>query len=139
MLGKRPAVFAAVVTSATLVPLAIFGGVGFAKGLPSASEYEYGPSGGQYGKMTICHHTHSKKNKQVTITISSSAWNAHKRHGDTLGACDQSKSTKPGNKNPGNDGTHGSSGGSNDAGASGSHGNSGDHGNSGNNGHHGKP
>ena len=68
MLGKRPA-FAAVVTAATLVPLAVFGGAGFAKGLPSASEYQYGPSGGQYGKMTICHHTHSKKHPQVTITV----------------------------------------------------------------------
>lgn len=131
MLGKRPAVFAAAVTSATLVPLAVFGGVGFAKGLPSASEYQYGPSGGQYGKMTICHHTHSKKNKQITITISSSAWKAHQKHGDTQGACDQSQSTKPGNKTPGNDGTHGNSGNSGNAG-----GDSATHGNSG---HHGKP
>jgi hypothetical protein len=130
MLGKRPAVFAAVVTAATIVPLAVFGGVGFAKGLPSASEYQYGPGGAQYGKMTICHHTHSKKNKQVTITISTSAWKAHQKHGDTQGACDQSQSTKHGNKNPGNNGTHGKSGASNDAGAKGNHGN---------NGHHGKP
>jgi len=136
MLGKRPAVFAAVVTAATLVPLAVFGGVGLAHGLPSASEYQYGPSGGQYGKMTICHHTHSKKNKQVTITISTSAWKAHQKHGDTQGACVQTGSTKPGNKNPGNDGTHGNSGSSNDAGSNGNHGNSG---NNGNNGHHGKP
>jgi hypothetical protein len=130
MLGKRPAVFAAVVTAATLVPLAVFGGAGFAKGLPSASEYEYGPGGGQYGKVTICHHTHSKKNKQVTITVSASALAAHLKHGDTQGACDQSKSTKPGNKNPGNDGTHVSSGSSSNAGTNGNHGN---------NGHHGKP
>jgi len=133
MLAKRSAVFAAVVTSATLVPLAVFGGVGLAKGLPSASEYQYGPSGGQYGKITICHHTHSKKNKQVTITISSSAWKAHAKHGDTRGACDQTASAKPGKKTPGNDGTsgtHGNSGSSNGAGASGTHGNSG---------HHGKP
>jgi hypothetical protein len=138
MLGKRPG-FAAAVTAATLVPLAVFGGVAFAKGLPSASEYQYGPSGGQYGKMTICHHTHSKKNPQVTITISANAWPAHQKHGDTQGACDQSHSTKPGNKNPGNDGTHGNSGNSgssHDAGSNGDHGNSGTHGNSGN---HGKP
>lgn len=139
MLGKRPAVFAAVVTAATLVPLAVFGGVGFARGLPSASEYEYGPSGGQYGKMTICHHTHSKKNKQVTITISSSAWRAHQRHGDTQGACDQSQSTKPGNKKPGNDGTHGSAGSSARSGSSGSSNDAGDGGHHGNSGHHGKP
>lgn len=130
MLGKRPA-FAAAVTAATLVPLAVFGGVGFAKGLPSASEYQYGPSGGQYGKMTICHHTHSKKHKQVTITISASAWQAHQKHGDTQGACAPAQSAaKPNHENPGHDGTHGNSGGSNDAGAGGNHGN---------NGHHGKP
>jgi hypothetical protein len=134
MLGKRPA-FAAAVTAATLVPLAVFGGVGFAKGLPSASEYQYGPSGGQYGKMTICHHTHSKKHKQVTITVSASAWRAHQKHGDTQGACapPQSQSTKPDRGNSGNQETHGNSGDSKDAG------NSGNHGNSGSNGHHGKP
>jgi hypothetical protein len=135
MLGKRPA-FAAAVTAATLVPLAVFGGVAFAKGGPSASEYQYGPSGGQYGKLTICHHTHSKKNKQVTIRISPNAWPAHLKHGDTQGACDQSQSTKPGNKNPGNNGTHGNSGNSGNSGSSQSAGNSGTHGNSGN---HGKP
>ena len=132
MLGKRPA-FAAAVTAATLVPLAVFGGVAFAKGGPSASEYQYGPSGGQYGKITICHHTHSKKNKQVTIRISPNAWPAHQKHGDTQGACDQSHSTKPGNTNPGNNGTHGNSGSSQSAGTNG---NSGNHRNSGN---HGKP
>ena len=134
MLGKRPA-FAAVVTAATLVPLAVFGGAGFAKGLPSASEYQYGPSGGQYGKMTICHHTHSKKHKQVTITISASAWRAHQKHGDTPGACaqSQSQSTKPADKTSGENETHGKSGDSNDAGNSGNHGNNGNHGN------HGKP
>ena len=35
----------------------------------------------------VCHKTHSKKHPQVTITISQSAWKAHLRHGDTLGAC----------------------------------------------------
>jgi|SRR5690348_6244358 len=131
MLGKRSAVFAAVVTAATLVPLAVFGGVGFAHGLPSASEYEYGgPGGGQYGKMTICHHTHSKKHPQHTITISTSAWKAHQKHGDTQGPCAPTQPAKPASTNAGNNGTHGNSGKSDDAGANGNHGN---------NGHHGKP
>src|SRR6476659_2203445 len=38
-------------------------------------------------KVVVCHKTHSKKHPQVTITISQSAWKAHLRHGDTLGAC----------------------------------------------------
>jgi hypothetical protein len=40
-------------------------------------------------KITICHHAASKagKVKHVTIKISNSAWPAHKRHGDSLGAC----------------------------------------------------
>jgi hypothetical protein len=39
------------------------------------------------GKVTICHHTHSKTNPDVTIRINVHAWKAHMRHGDTLGAC----------------------------------------------------
>jgi hypothetical protein len=38
-------------------------------------------------KVVVCHKTHSKKHPQVTISISQSAWKAHLRHGDTLGAC----------------------------------------------------
>lgn len=40
-------------------------------------------------KITICHHAASKagKVKHVTIRINKSAWPAHKRHGDSLGAC----------------------------------------------------
>src|SRR5207244_182189 len=41
----------------------------------------------QYGKITICHHTHSKKHPFHTITISQNAWKAHQKHGDTLGPC----------------------------------------------------
>src|SRR5437763_15135453 len=87
MIGKRRISLAAVITGVTLVPLAAFGGVGLAHALPSASQYQYGPSGNQYGKMTICHHMHSKKNPGVTISISTNAWKAHQRHGDTPGAC----------------------------------------------------
>jgi hypothetical protein len=83
--GKRSGTIAAVVTGATLVPLVAFGGVGLAKNSPSGSQYQY-PGANQY-KVTICHHTHSKKHPTHTITISKSALPAHLRHGDTLGAC----------------------------------------------------
>ena len=38
-------------------------------------------------RVTICHHTHSRKHPSHAITISSHAWPAHARHGDTLGPC----------------------------------------------------
>src|ERR671912_1344471 len=38
-------------------------------------------------KVTICHHTHSKKNPFVTIRVSRNALKAHLRHGDTMGPC----------------------------------------------------
>jgi hypothetical protein len=44
------------------------------------------PSAVQY-KITICHHTHSTKNPEVTISISNTAWPAHQKHGDDRGAC----------------------------------------------------
>ena len=46
------------------------------------------PRGTGYGgKVTICHHTHSKKHPFHTITVSANAVPAHLRHGDTLGPC----------------------------------------------------
>jgi hypothetical protein len=58
-------------------------GLGYAGSRPSASaqQYEYG------AKVTICHHTGSKKNPQHTITVSRNALPAHLRHGDTVGPC----------------------------------------------------
>jgi hypothetical protein len=38
-------------------------------------------------KVTICHHTHSKKNPFVTIRVSQNALKAHLKHGDTIGPC----------------------------------------------------
>jgi len=49
----------------------------------SAQQYQYPP--GQ--KLTICHHTGSESNPHRTITVSARAWQAHQRHGDTLGPC----------------------------------------------------
>jgi uncharacterized membrane protein YdfJ with MMPL/SSD domain len=53
------------------------------KDAPSTAQYQYGPSGHQYGKtkVTLCH-----KGKK-TITVGKPAAKAHLRHGDTLGRC----------------------------------------------------
>jgi hypothetical protein len=102
--AKRRLAFASAVSMALLVPLAIFGGSGFAKGLSSASaQYEY-------GKVTVCHKTHSAKNQHVTITIGANAAAKMIASGRaTAGPCPAS-TTKPGNQNPGNSGNHGNSG-----------------------------
>jgi hypothetical protein len=52
------------------------------KDAPSTAQYQYGPSGKQYGKtkVTLCH-------KGKTITVGAPAAKAHMRHGDTLGRC----------------------------------------------------
>jgi hypothetical protein len=77
--SKRSRVAAAAIMSAgVLVPLGVFGGTGFAQsGSPAQAQY----------KITICHHTRSKKHPTVTISISNRAWPAHQKHGDTLGPC----------------------------------------------------
>ena len=61
-----------------MVAFASLGGVGLAQGAGLA-QYQYGK------KLTICH-----KGKN-TIRISTRAWPAHKRHGDTLGTCADAK------------------------------------------------
>src|SRR4051812_43366594 len=73
-------VVAALVSVGLLVPLAALG----------ASTAGQSASAAQY-KITICHHTHSKKHPTVTIRISNKAWPAHQRHGDTLGPCATAK------------------------------------------------
>jgi hypothetical protein len=103
---------AGMMTGALLVPLAVFGGTGAAKS-SSAAEYQY--------KITICHHTHSTKNPSVTISVSLNAWPAHKKHGDTMGACPP--------KVPLTTTTHGASSNGKSNGNSGNHGNSSSHGN----------
>jgi hypothetical protein len=47
-------------------------------------------------KITICHHARGKKGavKHVTIRINRSAWTAHQKHGDSLGACNTATAKK---------------------------------------------
>ena len=72
---------ATAVTAALLVPLGVFGAPALA-GSTGASSAQY-----QY-KVTICHHTHSKKHPMHTISVSSAAVAKHMlKHGDTLGPC----------------------------------------------------
>ena len=80
---------AAAVSAAFFVPLLVLGGPALAKSAASASQYEYGGSS-QYqyhGKVTICHHTHSRKHPWVQISVGAPAAKAHMRHHDTLGPC----------------------------------------------------
>ena len=62
--------------------------VGLSDKTPTAAEY---PS----SKVTICHHTHSKTNPFVTITVSQNALPAHLGHGDTVGACSSAPPAEP--------------------------------------------
>ena len=77
-------------TVVLLVPLLVFGGPAFARsGNASSSQYEY-PS----PKVTLCHHTGSKKHPWVKITVAASAVPAHLRHGDRTPPCPTTNSVK---------------------------------------------
>ena len=55
----------------------------------SGSSSSDGSSEGDSGeKMTICHFPPGNKNNPQTLSISSSAWKAHQKHGDREGACE---------------------------------------------------
>ena len=85
----RRLVGAAVVSGLLLVPLGVFGSSALAH---TASGL--GPSGAQYQyKVTICHHTGSKKHRWHLIGISNRAVRAHLRHGDTMPPCPTSVTT----------------------------------------------
>lgn len=93
---------AGIVSVVLLVPLAAFG-AGTSGQSPSAAQY----------KITICHHTHSKKHPMVTIRISNKAWPAHQKHGDTMGTCPAQSKPKHGqnaDKSKGKSGSNGNSG-----------------------------
>ena len=80
--------------------LASMGGVGYAARLVGVSHIS--PTAAQYppSKVTICHHTHSRKNPFVTINVSERALPAHLGHGDTVGACPQQSLTSEQDEKP---------------------------------------
>lgn len=105
MSSRRRLGFALAISSALLVPLAVFGSTGFAKGFaPASAQYQYA------GKVTVCHKTHSAKNPNVTITVGAKAAAKMIAAGRaTAGPCPPS-TTKHGNQSPGNSGSHGHGG-----------------------------
>jgi hypothetical protein len=127
---------AAVVTGLLLVPLGVFGGSALAhNGGPSAAQYQY--------KVTICHHTGSKKHPFHTITVSNRAVPAHLKHHDTLGPCSGSsvKNGSPKHSSPNTNGastSHGNGDHGNGNGKSHDNGDDNGNGNGHDNGHHGK-
>lgn len=78
---RRLVTFAAVATLSMSMFVAM-GGAGLAQSAISLVQYQYGK------KVLICH-----KGKQ-SIKISTRSWRAHKRHGDTEGACVKKKHDK---------------------------------------------
>lgn len=80
---------AVVAALGALAALGVLAGASWsATGSSSSNQYQYGT------KVTMCHHTHSKKNPQVTITVGQAAVKAHLKHGDTLGPCSTSNKGK---------------------------------------------
>ena len=117
---------AVAVTGLLLIPLGVFGGSAF--GHSGAAQYQY--------KVTICHHTGSKKHPWHLITISNKAVPAHLRHHDVMPPCPPPPSTAAKHHGkPSSDTSHGQS----SSGTQGHENNQGGNGNGKDNGHHGKP
>jgi hypothetical protein len=72
-----------------LAALSIVGSVAWAANTPPQKpDKAQGPGyAGYAGPVTICHHTGSKSNPDVTITVNANALPAHLAHGDTFGPC----------------------------------------------------
>ena len=84
----------AAVSAAFFVPLGLFAApalVSSASAAPSSAQYQY--------KVTLCHHTHSKKHPWQQIRVGQPAVAAHLRHGDTLGPCPPPAPKQHGNGN----------------------------------------
>jgi len=134
--ANRRFVGASAVTALLLVPLGIFGGSALARTASAVGEYGQ-PGAAQYQyRVTICHHTGSKKHPWHLITISNRAVPAHLRHGDQMPPCPTTSTSGHHHGKP-------SSVASTSASSSGSQGhenNEGGHGNGNKDGgHHGKP
>jgi hypothetical protein len=147
--GKRPSprtirlASAGTATAVVLAAFAAVAGAGLSSNSSSASEYQYGPGSHQYGqKVTLCHHTHSKKHPAVTITVGAPAVAAHLKKGDTVGACPAVVTPPHGNNGSDDSSTpdkHGKSDKHGNGNQGGNNDNGDGHGNNGNNGHgHGK-
>ncbi len=145
MNGKRPSprtirlASAGTAAAALVAAFAAVAGAGLSSTSSSASEYQYGPGSHQYGqKVTLCHHTHSKKHPWVTITVGAPAVKAHLKHGDVLGACPLVAPTVNAKKHHGKGNDKGQSGdhsSSSDTHANGNANKSGDDNSQGNSGH----
>jgi hypothetical protein len=71
-----------------LAVLSIGGSVAWAASTgPLKTKPSPGPGTGYAGKVTICHHTGSRKHPFHTITVDAHALPAHLAHGDTIGPC----------------------------------------------------
>jgi hypothetical protein len=116
---------AVAVTSLLLIPLGVFGGSAF--GHSGAAQYQY--------KVTICHHTGSKKHPWHQITISNRAVAAHLRHGDSLVLPCPTTATVAKHHGKSSETSHGQS----STGTQSHENNESSHGNGKDNGHHGKP
>jgi hypothetical protein len=135
--GNGRLVGAVAVTGLLLVPLGIFGGPALARTAAAVGEYGHsGASQYQY-RVTICHHTGSKKHPWHLITISNNAVPAHLRHHDQMPPCPTTATVAKHHGKPSSDPSHSQS----STGPQGHENNEGDHGNGkdNNNGHHGKP
>jgi hypothetical protein len=126
---------AVAVTGLLLIPLGVFGGSAF--GHSGAAQYKY--------KVTICHHTGSKKHPWHQITISNKAVAAHLRHGDSLLLpCPTTATVAKHHGKPSSDTSHGQSSTGTQGHESSTQGHENNQGGNGNgkddsNGHHGKP
>ena len=72
---RRRIASAVAVAGVAITAFALLGGAGLAQSAIGLAQYQYGK------KVTICH------NGKKTVRVSVRAWPAHKRHGDTEGAC----------------------------------------------------
>jgi hypothetical protein len=84
--GRNRTLLGLAVVAISIVLAVALAGLSFAGNSPTAAR---SPAQAQYGqpKVTICHHTRSKKRPLVTIRVAATAVKAHLKHGDTLGRC----------------------------------------------------
>jgi hypothetical protein len=125
---------AVAVTGLLLIPLGVFGGSAF--GHSAAAQYQY--------RVTICHHTGSKKHPWHLITISNKAVPAHLRHHDQMPPCPTTATVAQNHGKPSSDTSHGQSSTVAQSHESSTQGHENNQGGNGNgkddsNGHHGKP